>query len=113
MRATSREVRSLLAILLNTRGAQAGKAMAVDRVLPSQKFLDRERIAAAGLLKRKKAAAHRRNNFRLATNHPALRAGRRKVGDGKRASIGPDDVLHPRAVGLAHATLTHCKIDET
>ncbi len=42
---------SLLAILLNASGAQAGEAMAVDRVLPGQEFLDRERVAAAGLFK--------------------------------------------------------------
>src|SRR6266481_2299654 len=98
---------SLLAILLDTSGAQTGEAMAVDRVLPGQEFLDREGIAAAGLFKRKKAATHRRNDFRLAANHPALRSRRRKVSDRKRTSIGPDDVLHPRAAGLVHATLTH------
>ena len=100
----------LLAILLNASGAQTGEAMAVDRVLPGQEFLDRESIAAAGLFKRKEAATHRRNNFRLAANHPALRSRCRQVGDRERTSIGPDDVLHPRAVGLVHATLTHFKI---
>ena len=45
---------SLLAILLDTRGAQTGEAVAVDRVLPGQEFLDRERIAAAGLFERRR-----------------------------------------------------------
>jgi hypothetical protein len=104
------EALALLPVLLDARGAQAGEAMAVDRVLPGQEFLDSERIAAASLFKRKEAATHRRNDFRLAANHPALRSRRRQVGDRKRTSIGPDDVLHPRAVGLVHGTLTHFKI---
>src|SRR5215468_4666977 len=104
---------SLLTILLNAGGAQTRKAMAVDGVLPSQEFLHGERISAAGLFKRKKAATHRRNNLGLAANHPALRSRRRKVGDRERTSIRPDDILHPRAVGLVHATLTHFKLGDT
>src|ERR1700678_1937641 len=87
--------------------------MAVDRVLPGEEFFDRKRIAAAGLFEREQATAHRRNDLRLATNHPALGSGRGEIGDRKRASIGPDDVLHPRAVGLVHVTLTHFNTDNT
>src|SRR6266481_602451 len=105
-----KDAASLLAILLNASGAQTGEAMAVDRVLPGQEFLNRERIAAASLFKRKEAATHRRNDFRLTANHPTLRSRRRQVGDREGTSIGPDDVLHPRAVGLVHGTLTHFKI---
>jgi len=101
----------LLAVLLNAGGAQTSKAVAVDRVLPSQEFLDGERIAAASLLQRKKASAHGRNDFRFPTNHPAFRSRRWKVGNRKRTSIGPDNILHPRAVGLVHTTLTHFKRD--
>ena len=39
----------LRAILLDARGAQAGQAMLIDRVLPGKKFFDREGVAAAGL----------------------------------------------------------------
>jgi hypothetical protein len=99
--------RRLLAVLLNAGGAQSSKAVAVDRVLPSQKFLDSQGIAAAGLLERKKASAHGRNDFRFATDHPAFRSRRWKVGNRKRTAIGPDNILHPRAVGLVHTTLTH------
>jgi hypothetical protein len=97
----------LLAVLLNAGGPQTSKAVAVDRVLPSQEFLDSQRIAAAGLLERKKASAHGRNDFRFSSNHPAFRSRRWKVGNRKRTSIGPDNVLRPRAVGLVHTTLTH------
>src|SRR5262249_13095324 len=101
------------AILLNAGGAQTRKAMAVDGVLPSQEFLHGECISAAGLFERKKAATHRRNNFGLATNHPALRSRRRNVGDCERPSIAPEDILGPRAVGLVHDTLTHVKVEDT
>jgi hypothetical protein len=33
--------------LLNARGTQAGEAVLVDRILPGQELLDRERVAAA------------------------------------------------------------------
>jgi hypothetical protein len=103
----------LLTVLLNAGGAQSSKAVAVNRVLPSQKFLDSQRIAAASLLERKKASAHGRNDFRFATNHPAFRSRRWKVGNRKRTAIGPDNILHPRAVGLVHTTLTHFKRDNS
>src|ERR1700674_4724808 len=97
----------LLAILLDAGRAQPRKAVAVDRILPGEKFLDGQRISAAGLFKRKEAAANRCDDFRLAANHPALGSGRGEIGDRKRTSVGPDDVLHPRAVGFGHVTLTH------
>ena len=42
----------LLAILLDARGAQAGEAVLVDRILPGEEFLDRQRVAGAGFLER-------------------------------------------------------------
>ena len=48
---TSRRGKSLLAVLLNARRAQAGEAVLVDRVLPGQEFLDRKGITRAGFLK--------------------------------------------------------------
>src|SRR4051812_35753739 len=47
-----------LPVLLNARGAQTGEAVLVDRGLPGEEFLYRERIAAARFFKRKQAAAH-------------------------------------------------------
>src|SRR5262245_44475453 len=40
----------LLAILLNTRGAQASEPVLVDRVLPREEFFDRERVTRTGFL---------------------------------------------------------------
>src|ERR1700730_984265 len=89
----------LLAILLDAGRAEPRKAVAVDRILPGEKFLDGQRISAAGLF--------RRNHLPPAANPPALGSRRREIGDRKRTSVGPDDVLHPRAVGFGHVTLTH------
>jgi len=68
---------ALLAVLLNTRRAQAGKAVLIDRVLPGEEFLDRQRLTAARLFERKQSAANRSDNFGLAANHPTFRSRRR------------------------------------
>ena len=81
--------------------------MAIDRVLPGEEFLDRQRVALAGFLERQQAAADGRDHFGLAPNDPTLGMGRRQIRDRQRTSVRPDDVLHPRAIGLSHGTLTH------
>src|SRR6516225_5604323 len=92
----------LLAVLLDAGGAQAGEAMLVDRILPGEEFLDRQRIAAAGLLERKEPAAHGSNDLGLAPDDPALGPWCRQIGDGQRAAVRPDDVFGPRSQGLGH-----------
>ena len=67
--------------------------------------------ALAGLFQAEQTTTHRSDDFRLATNHPALGSWRRQIGDRERTSVGPDDVLHPRAVGFGHVTLTHWEYD--
>jgi len=62
-------LRSLLAVLLDAGGAQAGQAMLVDGKLPGQEFVDRQRVAAAGLLEREQPTADRGR----AQNSPAYR----------------------------------------
>jgi hypothetical protein len=49
--------RSLLPVLLDTRGAKAGEPVLLDRELPREEFLGRQGIALACLLKREQAAA--------------------------------------------------------
>ena len=93
---------ALLAILLDPRGAQAGETMLVNRELPRKKFVDRQRVAAASFLEGKKAAANCGNDFGLTADDPPFGSGRRQVGDGKRAAVGPDDVFHPRAMRFGH-----------
>src|SRR5262245_52687132 len=92
----------LLPVLLDAGGAQAGEAMAVDRVLPGQEFFNREGVAAARFFEREEPAAHGGDDLGLAADHPTLGARSRKVRNGERATVRPDDVLHPRAMGLGH-----------
>ena len=70
---------SLLAILLDTGGPQTGQAMLIDGKLPRQEFVDRERVTAACFLKGEQAAAHRGNDFCLATDHPPFGSRRGQV----------------------------------
>jgi hypothetical protein len=69
----------LLPILLDAGGTQARKAMLIDRKLPGQEFVDRQRVAAASLLKGEQAAANRGNDFCLAADHPPFGSGRGQV----------------------------------
>src|SRR6187397_2284464 len=94
--------RALLAVLLNPRRTQPGKAVLVDRVLPGEEFLDGERVAGAGLFQRQQSATDRGDHLCLAADDPALGRGRRQVRNGQRTAIWPDDILYPRAMGFGH-----------
>src|SRR5215213_8591069 len=94
---------ALLPVLLDARRAQAGEAVAVDRILPGEEFLDGQCVARARFLKRQKAATNRGHHFRLAADDPATRAGSRQIGDRQGAAVGPDDILDPRAMGFVHS----------
>jgi len=65
----------LLPVLLDTRGAQPGKAMLIDGKLPGEKFVDRQRVAAASLLEGEQTAANRGNDFGLTANNPPFCPG--------------------------------------
>lgn len=100
-------VSSSLTILLNSGRTQTGQTMTVYRGLPRQEFFDGQRIAAAGFLERQKSPANGGHHFGLATYHPPSRPLRRQVGDGERATVGPNDVFHTRSELIGHRTLTH------
>ena len=99
--------RALLAVLLDPRRAQAGKAVLIDRVLPGEEFLDGQRIAAARFFERKQSAANSGDDFGLAANDPTLRARRRQIGDRQGRTVRPDDVFDPRAMGFSHSEDSH------
>jgi hypothetical protein len=97
----------LLAILLDTRGAQAGKAVLIDGKLPGKELVDRQRVAASSLLKGEQAAADCGNDFSLTANHPPFGPGRGQIRNCKRTAVRPDDVFYPRAMGFCHGVLTN------
>src|SRR3954462_9023013 len=70
---------SLLPILLDPGGPQAGQTMLIDGKLPGQEFIDRQGITAACLLEGEQAAADRGNDFCLAADHPPFGSGRGQV----------------------------------
>jgi hypothetical protein len=72
---------SLLPILLDPGGPQAGETMLIDGKLPGQEFVDGQRIAATGFLEGEQAAADRCNDFGLAADDPPFGAGRRQIGN--------------------------------
>ena len=69
----------LLPVLLDTRGAQPGKAMLIDGKLPGKEFVDRQRVAAASLLEGEQTAANRGNDFGLTANNPPFGPGRGQI----------------------------------
>jgi len=71
----------LLAILLDAGGAQPGKTVLIDRKLPGQEFVDRQRVAAARLLEGEQAAANRGNDFGLTANNPPFGPGCGQIRD--------------------------------
>src|SRR4051795_3999035 len=100
--------RALLPVMLDAGRAQAGEAVLVDRLLPAQELLGRERVALAGLLEAEQAAADGRHYLGLAPDDPSARIRWRKVGDRQRTSVRPDHILDPRPIGFGHDTLlTH------
>src|SRR5665213_3687885 len=69
----------LLAILLDSGGAQPGKAVLIDGELPGQEFVDGQCVAAAGLLEGEQAAADRGNDFGLTADNPPFGPGRGQI----------------------------------
>jgi hypothetical protein len=71
--------RRLLPVLLDTGGTQPGKAMLIDGKLPGKEFVDRQGVAAAGLLKGEQAAANRGNDFGFTADNPPFGPGRGQI----------------------------------
>jgi hypothetical protein len=71
--------RRLLAILLDSGSSQASKAVLIDGKLPGQEFVDGQRVAAAGFLEGKQAAANRGHDLGLTADNPPLGSGRGQI----------------------------------
>ena len=107
------ELGGLVAILLDARGAQAGKTVLIDGQLPRQEFVDSQRIATAGFFQREQTATNGSYNFRLAPDDPAFGGWGRQIRNGQRAAIRPNYIFDPRAVGFGHAHYSHYSTDQT
>jgi hypothetical protein len=71
----------LLPVLLNPGGPQTGQAMLIDRKLPGEELVDRQRVPAAGFLEGEQAATDRCDDFGFAADNPPFGAGRGQVGN--------------------------------
>ena len=69
----------LLAVLLDSRGAQPSQAMLVDGKLPGKEFVHRQGVAAAGLLKGEQTATNRGDDFGLTADNPPFGTGRGQI----------------------------------
>jgi len=65
----------LLAILLDTGGAQSRKTVLVDGKLPGKEFVDGQCVAAASLLEGEQAAANCGNDFGFTADNPPFGPG--------------------------------------
>src|SRR6185437_9417044 len=102
----------LVPILLDAGRPEAGQAIRVDRDLPAQEFVDRQRVARTGVFKRQEAAANRGDHLRLAANDPAARAGRRQIGDCQGTAVRTDHVFYSRPQRFTHWTLTQTHVTQ-
>ena len=89
-------------ILLYTLYAQTAKTILVDRILPGTEFIDRQRVAAARLLKRKQTAANRGNNLGFPMRHPTFCSLWRQIGDRQRRTVRPNNVVASWPMRLNH-----------
>ena len=62
-------------------------------------------LALAGFLETEKSATYGCDDFRLPADNPPSGRGRRKIGNGQRTAIWPDDVFDSRAAWFGHDTL--------
>src|ERR1700755_2037174 len=102
-----RKGQELLAILLDAGGAQAREAVLIDRELPGQELVHRQRVTAAGFFQGKQSAANSGDDLGLTANNPPFGAGRGQIRNRQRAAVGPDDIFDPRAMGFYHGVLTN------
>jgi len=72
-------LRRLLAILLDTGGAQSRQSMLIDGKLPGEEFVDGQGVTAAGLLKGEQAASDCGDDFGFTANDPPFGSGRGQI----------------------------------
>src|ERR1700760_3520302 len=81
--------------------------MLIDRELPGQELVHRQGVTAEGFPKGQQSAANCGDDLGLTANDPPFGAGRGQIRDRQRATVGPDDIFDPRAMGFCHGVLTN------
>ena len=96
-------------VLLDARGAQAGKTMIVDGGLPGQELLDRQLISLAGFIEAEQTTANGSHHLGLPANDPATRVAGGQIGNRQRAAVRPDYIFDTRSNKIGHRTLYNIK----
>ncbi len=99
------KLEQLMPILLYPGRPQARQPMIRDRGLPGKELLHRQCVTLACLLKAEKAAAYSGYHLGLAADDPTPRIGGWEVGNGQRAAIRADNILHSWSYQIGHCTL--------
>jgi hypothetical protein len=96
-------------VLLDARGAQAGKTMIVDGRLPGQELLDGQLVSLASLVEAQQPAANGSHDLGLPANDPATRVAGGQIGNRQRAAVRPDYIFDTRSHKIGHRTLYNIK----
>ena len=99
---------STLPVLLDSRGTEPSESVPLDRGLPMKKFLNRQSVSAAGLLKGQQAASHRQNHFSFTPNNPSFCIRQRQIGNGQRMAVGADHILGTYSNWIDHRDSYSC-----
>src|SRR5687767_9434538 len=94
------------AIVLQARGPKTPHPVTIDRALPGEELLDRQRIAGTGFFQADQAGAHASDHLRLAADDPAPGARGRQVFEAQAAPVDAENHHASVAVELgAHRLL--------
>jgi hypothetical protein len=84
---------ALQPILLYPRGPQPCQTVLVQRPLPRQVFLGRQRVTITGFLEAQEAPAYGCNHFGFAPDDPAVTTWWWQIRYCQRAPVGADDIV--------------------
>src|SRR5665213_734012 len=101
-----------VAILLGAGCPEARQAVAVQHRFPDHELLQREAVAPARFVQGEQAAIDRGDDFGLATDDPARRAGRRQIRHRQGMAIRPDHHRNKFAAVTSHALSLRCLRDK-
>ncbi len=98
-------------VLLKASGAQAGKAMELERALPGEELLFRQPVATAGFLESDLTGAHCGHDRGFAADHPSPGVRRRQLYHGRAQINNRPQRIDGRNVfvkGAGNKDLTNC-----